>query len=252
MLKKRLIPVLILRDGMVVQSVQFKHTNVIHWKAMTAVDFFNRWAVDEMVILDVTRNQKKRQKFYDVIPEMAAKCFVPLAVGGWVDSVDEVLKLLRLGADKVVINTEAFRRPELISECAKVVGTQCVVVSIDVKKTEAGGHEVCIDRGRECTGVDPAEWAAKAQEMGAGEIFLNCIEHDGNRQGYDLDLMKRVSEAVSIPLIAMGGVLTWDHMVDGILEAGADAVAAANIFHYTEQATRKAKNAMREAGIDVR
>jgi cyclase len=237
---------------MVVQSVQFKHTNVIHWKPLTAVDFFNRWAVDEIIILDVTRNKKNRQKFLDVVLGLSNKCFVPLAVGGWVDSVDEVLKLLRLGADKVVINTEAVRRPELITECASVVGSQCMVVSIDVKVHEDGDYEVYIDRGQEPAGLSPFDWARKAQQMGAGEIFLNCIDRDGFRAGYDLTLLKGVVEAVDIPAIAMGGVSTWQHLVDGVKISGADAVAAANVFHYTEHATKKAKEYMRQAGIDVR
>jgi cyclase len=252
MLKTRLIAVLILRNGMVVQSVQFKHTNVIHWKPLTAVDFFNRWAVDEIVVLDVTRNKIDREKFLDVVLGLSKKCFVPLTVGGWVDSVDEALKLLRLGADKVIINTEAVRQPDLIAKCSATVGSQCVVVSIDVKEHGGGRYEVYIDRGREATGLSPFEWAKRAQEMGGGEIFLNCIDRDGFRQGYDLALLKGVVEVVSIPVIAMGGVFTWDHLVEGSKIGGADAVAAANIFHYTEHATRKAKEHMRKAGIDVR
>lgn len=252
MLKRRLVPVLILRDGMVVQSVQFKHTNVIHWKPLTAVDFFNKWAVDEIVILDVTRNKQNRQKFLDVVFGLSNKCFVPLTVGGWVDSLDEVLKLLRLGADKVVINTEAVRNPNLISECASVVGSQCIVVSIDVKAGDDGRYEVYIDRGREPTSLSPSEWARDAEKMGAGEIFLNCIDRDGFRQGYDLNLLKGVAAAVDIPVIAMGGVFTWQHLVDGVVIGGADAVAAANIFHYTEHSTKKAKEYMRQAGLDVR
>jgi len=252
MLKKRLIPVLILRDGLVVQSIQFKHTNVIHWKPVTAVDFFNRWAVDEIVVLDVSRNGNQRAKFYEVIVGLSEKCFVPLTVGGWVDSVDEVRKLLRLGADKITMNTEAVRRPPFITECAQVFGSQCIVVSIDVKAHGEGKYEVYIDRGQEPTGLSPIDWARQAQEMGAGEIFLNCIDRDGFRQGYDLVLLRTLVDAVSIPVIAMGGVLTWQHLVDGIIQGGAEAVAAANIFHYTEHSTRKAKQYLREAGIDVR
>jgi cyclase len=252
MLKTRLIAVLILRDSMVVQSVQFKHTNVIHWKPLTAVDFFNRWAVDEIVLLDVTRNKSSRQKFLDVLLMLSKRCFVPLTVGGWVNSLDEVLNLLRHGADKVIINTEAVRQPNLISQCARTVGSQCVVASIDVKHHGEDRYEVYIDRGREPTGMSPFDWARKTQEMGAGEIFLNSIDRDGFRQGYDLVLLKGVVESVGIPVIAMGGVLTWDHLVEGVKIGGADAVAAANIFHYTEHATRKAKEYMRQAGIRVR
>jgi cyclase len=252
MLKRRLIPVLILRDAMVVQSVQFKHTNVIHWKPLIAVDFFNKWAVDEIVVLDVTRNKKKRQKFCDVVLGLSKKCFVPLTVGGWVDSREEVLNLLRLGADKVVINTEAVRRPELVTESAKTVGNQCIVVSIDAKTHENGDYEVYINRGSEPTGLSPVDWARKVQKMGAGEIFLNCIDRDGYRQGYDLKLLSQIVDVVTIPVIAMGGVFTWQHLVDGILQGGADAVAAANIFHYTEHSTIKAKEYLRQNDIDVR
>ena len=252
MLKKRLIPVLILGDGRVVQSIQFRHTNVIHWKPLTAVDFFNRWAVDEIVVLDVSRNLDHREKFYEIVLGLSKKCFVPLTVGGWVTTTKEVQKLLRVGADKVVINTEAVRRPDFISECAKRFGSQCIVVSIDAKLNGDGQQEVYIDRGTKPTGLPPWKWAREAQEKGAGEIFLNSIDHDGNRQGYDLELLKTVVDAVNIPVIAFGGVLTWQHLADGVLVGCADAVAAANIFHYTEHSTKKAKEHMRKAGIDVR
>jgi cyclase len=242
--------VLILRDGTVVQSIQFQHTNVIHWKPLTAVDFFDRWAVDEIIVLDVSRATGRREQFYEVVSGLSKKCFVPLTVGGWVDSVDEVRKLLRLGADKVTLNTQAVRRPELIRECAETFGSQCIVVSIDAKDQD-GRHEVFVDRGRESAGLEPAAWAAQAESLGAGEIFLNCIDRDGFRQGYDLELLRRVVEAVRIPVIAMGGVFTWQHLVDGA-SAGASAVAAANIFHYTEHSTKKAKDYLREHGIDVR
>ena len=251
MLKRRLIPVLILRDGQVVQSIQFKHTNVIHWNAVTAVDFFNRWSVDEIVVLDVSRSEKKRERFYEAVKGLSEKCFVPLTVGGWVGSVDEMRRITRLGADKVTINTAAFRDPELISQCAAVFGSQCVVVSIDAGQVD-GRRVVCIDRGREPTDVGVVDWAQRAEERGAGEIFLNSIEHDGFRQGYDLELLEQVTAAVDIPVVAMGGVFEWQHLVDGVRIGGADAVAAANIFHYTEHATRKAKAFMAEAGIDVR
>lgn len=253
MLKKRLVAVLILRDGMVVQSVQFKHTNVIHWKPVTAIDFWDRWAVDEIVVLDVSRNKKKRDKFYEVVEGLSKKCFVPLTVGGWVADLDEFRKLTRLGADKVVVNTEAFRDPDLIREAARTFGNQCVVVSIDTLPREEGeGREVVIDRGGERTGEDPVQWALKAQEAGAGEVFLNNVDRDGNREGYDLELLRRMTDALEIPVIAFGGVFTWDHLVEGIVEGGADAVAAANILHYTEHSTKKAKEHMRSRGLDLR
>ena len=252
MVKKRLIPALIIRDGSVVQSIQFRHTNVIHWKPLTAVDFFNRWAVDEIVVLDVSRDLARRERFYEVVDGLSKKCFVPLTVGGWVTAVDEVRRLLRLGADKVVINTEAVRRPAFITECAAVFGSQCMVVSIDVRTPAGEARQVYIDRGRAAAGLDPVAWARTAQERGAGEIFLTSIDHEGMRGGYDLELVRAVAEAVTIPVVAFGGVFTWQHLVDGILAGKADAVSAANILHYTEHSTKKAKDYMRRAGIDVR
>ncbi|MCM8811723.1 MAG: imidazole glycerol phosphate synthase cyclase subunit [Candidatus Omnitrophica bacterium] len=250
MLKKRLIPVLILRDGQVVQSIQFRHTNVIHWNPVTAVDFFNKWAVDEILLLDVSRTTENRQKFYDAVHTLSAKCFVPLTVGGWVTSTEEIRKLLRLGADKVSVNTQAVRHPEFISEAAQIFGSQCIVVSIDVKKID-GARRVVIDRGREITELAPVEWAREAEKRGAGEIFLTSIDHDGTRSGYDLELMRQVSHAVSIPVIAFGGAFAWEHLAEGIL-AGAEACAAANVFHFTEHSTKKAKEHLRKAGIEVR
>ena len=252
MLKKRLIAALILRDGQVVQSVQFKHTNVIHWKPVIAVDCFDRWAADEIVVLDVSRNQRQRQTFYEAVEELSRQCFVPLTIGGWVETVEEAHRLLRLGADKITLNTMAVRQPALIRQCAQRFGSQCVVVSIDAKAHPDGRYEVYVDRGQEPTGLSPEAWAQQAEASGAGELFLNCIDRDGARQGYDVRLLHTVVDAVRIPVIAMGGVFTWQHLVDGITLGGADAVAAANIFHYTEHSMKKAKRFLRDAGIDVR
>jgi cyclase len=251
-LKKRLIPTLVLRDGTVVRSVNFKHTNVIHWKPMTAVDFFNKWAVDEIVLLDASRDQAQRERFYEVVDGLSRKCFVPLTVGGWVTGADEVRRLLRLGADKVAINTEAVRRPELITECARTFGAQCMVVAIDVRRDSDGTPAVWIDRGRARTPWTAAAWAREAEGRGAGEIFLTSIDRDGTGSGYDLPLVRAVVEAIAIPVIAFGGASAWSHLAEGITVAGADAVSAANVFHFTEQSTRKAKDYLRHAGIDVR
>lgn len=252
MLKKRLIPVLILRGGRVVQSVRFQHTNVIHSDPGTAVDFFNRWAVDEILILDVSRDLRERDKFYDAVSELSRKCFVPLTAGGWVTSVEEIRTLLRYGADKVTLNTHAVCHPDFIAGCANTFGSQCMVVSIDVKVNGRGEWEVYTDRGRIGTGLSPFEWARKVQELGAGEIFLTSIDRDGTSMGYDLELVKRVVDSVDIPVIAFGGVSTWKHLNDGIELGGAEAVSAANVFHYTEHSTKHAKEYMRQSGIEVR
>ena len=201
---------------MVVQSVRFQHTNVIHSDPVTAVDFFNRWAVDEIVLLDVSRDLLGREKFYDAIIKLAKKCFVPLTAGGWITSVEEIRTLLRCGADKVTLNTHAVRRPEFIRESATIFGNQCIVVSIDVKAKEKDGWEVIIDRGRQGTELSPFEWATRVEGLGAGEIFLTSIDRDGTNLGYDLELVRGVVDVVDIPVIAFGGVSTWAHLVDGI------------------------------------
>ncbi|MGZ8267226.1 MAG: imidazole glycerol phosphate synthase subunit HisF [Burkholderiales bacterium] len=251
MLKKRLIPSLLVRDGRIVQSVQFRHTNVIG-NVITAVDFFNGWAVDEILILDVSRDHTGREEFLDIVDELSERCFVPLAVGGWIASIEDVETLLEHGADKITVNTHAFRNPAFITEAAKAFGSQCIVVSIDVRRDEDGVPIAWIDRGRESTGEGAVEWAKRAVDMGAGEILLTSIDNDGTRNGYDLALMKSVSEAVSVPVIAFGGVGHWSHMVAGVKEGGADAVSAGNIFHFTEHSTKKAKEYLRNADVDVR
>lgn len=251
MLKHRLIPNIILNNGNVVQSVNFKHTNVIG-NAITAVDFFNSWAVDEIIILDVSRTHENRKQFHKIIDGLSKRCFVPLTVGGWIDSVDEIRQLLKEGADKVAINTQAVLNPDFVTEASKMFGSQCIVVSIDVKTNLDGKYEVYADRGRKPTGLDPVGWAKKVQELGAGEILLTSIDKEGMRGGYDLTLLKEVCANVNIPVIAFGGVGEWQHFVDGIKIGKADAVSAANIFHYTEHSTYNAKEFMYKSGLNVR
>lgn len=249
MLKKRLIACLLWRDGLLVQSVNFVHTNFVG-NALTAIDFFNTWAVDEIVLLDVSRSKSNRALFHENLKELSRLSFVPLSVGGWINSTAEIKQLLHAGADKVVINTHAFENPDFISEAAKMFGNQCIVVSIDSKRTSIG-NEVFVDRGQKATGKDVAAWALEAEQKGAGEIFLTSIDMDGTRAGFDLDLIKNVSAAVNIPVIASGGVGDWSHLAPAV-KSGAEAVSAANIFHYSEHSTKKAKDALIAAGIDVR
>jgi len=251
MLKKRLIAVLILRDGKVVQSVRFKHTNVIHYDAVHAMEAFNKWAVDEIVILNVSRESASRDEFADIVARISSQCFVPLAAGGWIDNEDYAQKLLRSGADKLVINTALADAPALVSRLALRYGQQCIVASMDVKRDASGWPQIAVDRGSRIIDVAPEVWARKAVALGAGEILFNSIDHDGARKGYDIESIRKVCEAVPVPVIAFGGVFTWDHLVEGI-NAGASAVAAANQFHYTEQSTRKAKTHLAKAGVLVR
>lgn len=251
MLKKRLIAVLILRDGQVVQSVRFKHTNVIHYDAVHAMEAFNKWAVDEIVILNVSRDSSSREQFAEIVERISSHCFVPLAAGGWIDSEDYAQKLLRSGADKLVINTALKDDPQLVSRLALRYGQQCIVASMDVKRDATGSPKIAIDRGSRVIDIAPAAWARKAVELGAGEILFNSVDHDGARKGYDLESIQKVCESVPVPVIAFGGVFSWNHLVEGI-NAGAAAVAVANLFHYTEQSTRSAKTHLSNAGVLVR
>ena len=251
MLKKRLIAVLILRDGQVVQSIRFKHTNVIHADPLHAMEAFNKWSVDEIVLLNVSRNAGSRDAFAESVEHVSRHCFVPLAVGGWITDAGYAREMLKRGADKLVLNTAFADDPELVQALSRRFGRQCIVASMDVKRDEAGEARIAVDRGQRLLYAAPADWARRAQDLGAGEVFFNSVDHDGARKGYDLESLKAVTAAVDVPVIAFGGVFTWSHLKAGI-DAGADAVAAANIFHYTEQATRKAKSFLAAAGVPVR
>jgi cyclase len=178
-------------------------------------------------------------------------CFVPLTAGGWIVDEDYAKTLLRSGADKLVVNTAVADDPKLVTALSLRFGRQCIVASMDIKRADDNRSTVYVDRGRRDTGKEVAAWARRACELGAGEILFNSIDHDGARKGYELKALRQVCEAVDVPVIAFGGVFTWQHLVDGI-GAGADAVAAANIFHYSEQATRKAKAFMAQSGVLVR
>lgn len=251
MQKTRLIAVLILRDGQVVQSVRFKHTNVIHYDPVHAIECFNKWAVDEIVILNVSREPDSRERFAEAVAGISADCFVPVTVGGWITDAEYAAKLLRSGADKLCLNTALARDPELVTQLSRRYGRQCIVASMDVKRSDNSLSTVRVDRGVEDTGMAPLDWARRAVELGAGELFFNSIDHDGFRKGYDLETLRTVCAAVDVPVIAFGGVLRWDHLAEGI-RAGASAVAAANIFHYTELSTKKAKKFLLDAGFTVR
>jgi cyclase len=227
------------------------HDYKIQGRPRFTLERFIDWDVDEIVFLDMSATPEERIAMLDVISAFSRKCFIPLTIGGGIKTTKDIKEVLRAGADKVCINTSAVHNPEFITKASEMFGVQCIVVSIDVKRTEKG-YEVITACGKEATGMDPVEWAKKAEELGAGEIFLTSIDMDGSKQGYDIELIRNVSDAVSIPVIACGGVGCMEDFVKGIKDGHASAVSASNIFHYTEHSTIKAKATMRNAGIDVR
>lgn len=251
MIKKRVIAVIVVRDGRVVQSVQFKHPNVIHADVYHAVEAFNRWSVDEIVVLNVSKDRSSKDRFLEIILHVSETCFVPLSVGGWIDTEEYAAALIFNGADKLVVNTIAYTDPKLLIKISERFGAQCLVGSIDVKKNSEGVVRVAVDRATCIVDYSPESWAINMVNLGVGEILFNSVEYDGNRNGYDLENLKRVIESVRVPVIAFGGVFSWEHMAEG-LRVDADAVAAANIFHYKEQATKQAKHYLATNGFNIR
>jgi cyclase len=261
MLRTRLIPVLLLQNGLLVRSESFSiHQalgNPIHEARR-----FNEWNVDELVYLDITRDDsydlrrddhrvKDLTDPMDILEEVSRACFMPLTWGGGIRTVEDMRECFRRGADKISINTAAFRTPHLIHDASEVFGSQAIVVSVDVLRGEDGRIEVIVEGGREPTGVDPVEWVKDAVSRGAGEILLQSVDRDGTARGYDVDLIRSVTAVSAVPVIALGGVGRYEHYFEG-WKAGANAVAAANIFHFKELSDRNAKRAMAKAGIPVR
>ena len=251
MLKKRLICALLLQDQLLVQSFGFRKYLPIG-KARIAVEFMTNWDIDEILLIDMTATREGRRPNKELIAQVSARCFVPLTVGGGITTVSEIQEVIRAGADKICVNTWALKHPEFISEAAAIFGSQCVVVSIDAKLNGNGAYEVFSDSGRTPTGLAPAAWAERCAKLGAGEILLNAIDRDGSRQGYDLDLIRSVSDRLAIPLIALGGVGTMKHFSEGMALDNVSGAAAANIFQYFEHSTIVAKSFLRNAGHDVR
>lgn len=261
MIKVRLIPCLLLREGILVKSYQFNRFLPVG-NPLTAIQFFNTWAVDEIIFLNITpkkayrpgrldNNLKEFQSLADYTRYISKHCFVPLTVGGGINTIRSMGTLFKAGADKISLNTAVYRRPKLLKEAAEKFGRQALVVSIDVKQNPSG-YEVVTNYGQEATGKNPVEWAKTVENLGAGEILLNCIDRDGMMTGYDLKLIRTVVDAVDIPVIACGGVGKWQDLVDGVKKSHAAAVAAGNIFHFSEQSTKKAKDYLDSAGINVR
>lgn len=251
MLKVRVIPTLLWKHFGLVKGVGFDSWRRVG-PVMPAVKVYNQREVDELVLVDIVAHLSTDDPDFESIDEFGQDCFVPLTVGGGITRIDQVQKLLRAGADKVSLNTAAYTRPELVTEIAMRHGAQCVVASIDVRAS-ADGYWMCFSHaGQQATGREVCEWARELESCGAGEILLTSIERDGTFQGYDLALIEAVVGAVKIPVIASGGAGNYQHMVDAVTRAGASAVAAASMFHYTEQTPAGAKAALAAAGVPVR
>lgn len=261
MLKNRLIPVLLLQNGLLVRSELFKIHQIIG-NPIHEVERFNQWTVDELIYLDISRDDNYDLRREDhkikslgdplqILEEVSKTCFMPLTWGGRIASTDDMLARINRGADKVAINTNAVRTPQLITDGAKIFGSQAIVVSIDVLRHDDGRAEVFIAGGKEPTGKTPADWAREAESRGAGEILIQSINRDGTGEGYDLDLISDVAAATKIPVIACSGVGRYEQYAEGI-KAGASAVAAANIWHFKELSDKGGKRALAKAGVNVR
>lgn len=250
-LAKRIIPCLDVTAGRVVKGVNFVELR----DAGDPVEIARRYGdqgADELTFLDITASSDGRDLILDIIEAVASQVFIPLTVGGGVRTVADVRRLLNAGADKVGINTSAVTNPQLVADAAGKYGSQCIVVAIDAKRTGENKWEVFTHGGRNATGLDAIEWAQKMAQLGAGEILLTSMDRDGTKSGFDLALTRAVSDAVSIPVIASGGVGNLQDLADGIKQGKADAVLAASIFHYGQHTVQEAKHFMAEQGIPMR
>jgi len=263
MLKRRIIPCLDVKNGRVVKGVKF----LTHRDAGDPVELaaaYDAAGADELVFYDITASSDDRAIMVDVVERTAAQVFIPLTVGGGIRTTDDMYRMLRAGADKISINTAAVLNPQMIEQGARRFGSQCIVLSIDARRVAASAEladeanaphwEVFTHTGANArsTGIDAIEWARRGAELGAGEIVINSMDADGTRNGYDLELLRAVSQAVNVPVIASGGVGNLDHMRAGLMEGNADAALAASIFHFGEYTVRDVKNYLAEHGVPVR
>jgi cyclase len=251
MLKTRIIPCLDVDAGRVVKGVNFVDL-VDAGDPVEQAEIYDKAGAYELCFLDITASSDDRDTILDVVRDTAEHCFMPLTVGGGVRKTDDIRKLLLVGADKVAINTAAVKNPDFVAEAAEKFGSQCIVVSVDAKKTDAGGFDIFTHGGREPTGIEAIEWSKRMADLGAGEILLTSMDRDGTKKGFDLELTRAVSDAVTIPVIASGGVGTLDHLVEGVTEGHASAVLAASIFHFGTYTIAEAKAHMKMAGVNVR
>lgn len=251
MLRKRLIGCLVIKNGIVVQSINFKKYLPIG-KPEIAVEFLNAWGIDEIIIVDLNSSYSRSLMSREKIQAITRHCFVPLTIGGGIHTIDQMTHLIHAGSDKIVINQAAIANPELITAGSVKFGSQCIVVSIDVKKNENDKYEVFTQSGHHPTGLSPVDWARESQERGAGEIFLNSVDRDGSKQGYDLELAEMVANSISIPVIICGGVGHPRHFLEAATISNISAVAAANFFHYTEHSVVLAKAYLKSQGLETR
>ncbi len=251
MLKVRVIPTLLWKNLGLVKGIAFDSWRSVG-TVMPALKVYNTRDVDELILVDIAATLEARHVDYEELNELAAECFVPLTVGGGVRTIDDIRNLLRAGADKVSINSTAYDHPQLVSEGAERYGSQCIVASIDARKRADGQHECFSHAGTRATGREPSAWARELEALGAGEILITSVERDGTMQGYDLELVRAVTEAVSIPVIASGGAGNYEHIYQAINDSGASAAAAASIFHFTHQTPMEAKAYLASQDIPVR
>jgi cyclase len=254
MLTKRIIPCLDVKDGRVVKGVQFVGLRDAG-DPVEAAEAYDAQGADELTFLDITASHEKRGIILDVVARTAERVFMPLTVGGGVREIADIRNLLNAGADKVSINTAAVHRPEFVREAAERFGSQCIVVAIDARRVTGSdplAWEVYTHGGRNPTGIDAVEWAARMETFGAGEILLTSMDKDGTKDGYDIELTRAISDRVRIPVIASGGVGNLEHIYQGLTAGGASAALAASIFHFREYTIRECKEYLRERGVEVR
>ena len=251
MLKVRVIPTLLWKQFGLVKGIGFDSWRRVG-PVLPAIRVYNQRDVDELILVDIVAQGTGEEPDFESIEDFGQDCFVPLTVGGGITSLHQVQRLLRAGADKVSVNSAAYESPDLITQIARRFGSQCVVASIDVKALPEGGWACFSRAGQTPTGQEAVDWARQVEDRGAGEILITSIDRDGTMEGYDLPLIEAVASAVRIPVIASGGAGHYGHMIEAVQQAGASAVAAASIFHFTEQTPAEAKAALAAAGIPVR
>ena len=251
MLAKRIIPCLDVKEGRVVKGINFEGLKDAG-DPVEIAEVYSRSGADELVFLDITASHEKRKIMIDVVMKTAEKCFVPLTVGGGISSLEDIRELLKNGADKVSINTPAVKNPQFVKEASSMFGSQCIVVAIDAKRICEGEWQIYINGGRTPAQRDAVEWALEVEKLGAGEILLTSMDCDGTKDGYDVELTRKISSAVKIPVIASGGAGTCEHILKVLTDGMADAALAASIFHYREIEIKEVKEYLKKHGVCIR